>query len=274
MKYINHKRLRKVLNLDDIEAANEYINTLSEADRAKYIDDNGQLWSELRGEMWRLGGHKCWYSEAFIQEQSGHIEHFRPKKRLHGLEKGQRHNGYWWRAFDWENFRLAHPTCNVRVTDYLSGKKVGKGSYFPLKDESMRAIDKAGELHETPVLLDPCKSGDSELICYRLDSGKPIASVQPVNGGFSSEQDEWDHYRAVQTIEYFHLDEGTWNTDRKDLIDEVVVLCDLIIKEKNKKPIDQPEYRRLIAELTNYLEKHEPFISVVEQVLKEKCLLI
>ncbi len=47
--------------------------------------------------------------------------------------------GYWWGAFDWENYRLASQVCNVRVTDYLNGKKVGKGSYFPLKEGTIRA---------------------------------------------------------------------------------------------------------------------------------------
>ncbi len=91
MRYLNKRKLRKVLKVDELNNAKDHLETLSDEERSKYIDDNGHLWTALRGEFWRFGDHKCWYSEAPLNEQSGQIEHFRPKKRLHGLEKGTKH---------------------------------------------------------------------------------------------------------------------------------------------------------------------------------------
>lgn len=131
MKYINNRHLRRFANLTEIEAAKEELILLQEGDRGEYINNNEAKWAALRTSLWTLGCAKCWYSEATLQQQEGHVEHFRPKKRLSGV----RHSGYWWRAFDWTNLRLAHPTVNRRITDYLSGKKAGKGgiSRFEMK---------------------------------------------------------------------------------------------------------------------------------------------
>ncbi|MGJ8693942.1 MAG: hypothetical protein ACSHW0_15850 [Thalassotalea sp.] len=278
MRYLNKKKLRRVLKLDDLNEAKEHIKTLSAEERSKYIDDNGHLWTALRGEFWRFGDHKCWYSEAPLNEQCGQIEHFRPKKRLHGLAKGTKHIGYWWGAFDWENYRLASQVSNIRVTDYLSGKKVGKGSYFPLKEGTQRATKEAEENQyekDNVVLLDPCCKSDIKLLTFSLDSGKPIPTIQPnnIDGKFLNKEDEWKNERAHKTIDYYHLDEGSWNTDRKDLMDEVAILCDQLIAERENNG-KNAKYDELVDDLTEYLEKHEPFTSAVKQVLKEKSLIV
>ncbi|MEZ9864704.1 hypothetical protein AB4353_16140 [Vibrio breoganii] len=269
--------MRKVLRNEDCDALDEarkHLKTLTPEQRSAYIDKNGDRWTALRAEFWRFGDHKCWYSEAPVNEQCGQIEHFRPKKRLHGLEKGSKHQGYWWLAFDWENYRLSSQVCNIRVTDYLSGKKVGKGSYFPLRDEGKRAASEGEEKFEDNVLLDPCNNRDVRLISFCTESGKPLPTIEQARGGVELTDDEkWKKYRAEQTIDYFHLDEGSWNTDRKDLMDEVAVLCNKIIDEE-KKVGKSPEYYDLIDELNAYFEKHEPFTAAVRQVLKEKNLVV
>ena len=111
------------------------------------------------------------------------MEHFRPKRRLSGAG----HSGYWWGAFDWTNLRLAHPTVNRRVTDYLSGKKAGKGCYFPLRDEEQRAECKEDEINEEPILLDPMRAQDCKLLCFDSENGKPVPrySKNKMNGDMS-----------------------------------------------------------------------------------------
>jgi hypothetical protein len=216
----------------------------------------------LRSSLWTLGCAKCWYSEATLQQQEGHVEHFRPKKRLSGV----RHSGYWWRAFDWTNLRLAHPTVNRRITDYLSGKKAGKGGYFPLRYEGQRADCKEDEMNEEPALLDPTNAQDCKLLCFDSENGKPVPR-------HSKEQDEWRHERAVLSIAYYHLDEGTWNYKRKDLMDEVGLLCDRLIQIAAQDPIDRNEYDHFIDELLQYLDPFSEFSSAAWQVVREKGLL-
>ena len=265
MRYIDKRQLRRLVDLTDIDLAKAQIAALPADQRSDFIDANGDRWSKLKPALWQLGNLKCWYSESELQVQQGHVEHFRPKKKPHGLN-GVAHSGYWWRAFDWTNFRLSHPTCNVRITDYLTGQIVGKGAYFPLKDGDARAIDEAGERNENPVLLDPTVIGDCKLICFDTNDGRPLAT-------FSVQQDPWKNKRAIQSIAFYHLDEGTWNYQRKDLMDEVGILCDRLIEAESSPNRDQAQCDQLADDLVGYINEHQPFTSACTQVIKEKGLL-
>lgn len=262
MRYINNRHLRHLADLSGIEAAKREIANLDEPARSQYIDNHPDIWAGLRQALWTLGCCKCWYSEVSLQVQEGHIEHYRPKKRLWGAH----HSGYWWCAFDWTNLRVAHSTVNLRVTDYLSGKKAGKGSYFPLRDGNHRAQSEAEEIHEEPVLLDPTKPADCKSLCFDSNDGKPVPR-------YSKEVDEWRYTRARDSIEYYHLDEGTWNYKRKDLMDEVGVLCDKVIDIAYQEPPDRDDYDRLLDELLVYLEPFSEFSSAALQVVREKGLI-
>lgn len=262
MRYINIRHLTRLADLRRIDAAKAAIAGLDGAARGEFIDDNSAEWTYLRSALWTLGSGKCWYSESMLQEQEGHIEHYRPKKRL----SGARHSGYWWRAFDWTNLRLAHPTANLRITDYLTGRKAGKGSYFPLSDETLRALTESDEARETPILLDPTIPSDCKLLCFDSSTGLPMPR-------YSEEQDLWRHSRARISIDYYHLDEGTWNYKRKDLMDEISALCDKIISVAAQIPIDRNEYDSLIDDLLVYLEPFSEFTSAALQVITEKGLI-
>lgn len=262
MRFINQNHLPRLVNLTAINALNTGIADATVTDKGQYTDDHDGEWSYLREPLWTLACGKCWYSEAVIQRDEGHIEHFRPKKRLSGAS----HAGYWWRAFDWTNFRLAHPTVNRRITDYLTGQKAGKGSYFPLRDGDQRATTLAEEAGEHPVLLDPTSAEDCRLICFETSSGKPIPR-------YKEEQDSWLYQRAKDSIDFFHLDEGTWNFKRKDLIDEVVKLCEELEGVCTTSPLDQAKYDKLMADLIQYLDPFAEFTAAVLAVLRERGLL-
>lgn len=260
MRHIAKSHLQRLVDLRALEKACEDIAAIADPElRAQFIDDNAKLWSELKPALWNLGCCKCWYSEAVLQQQEGHVEHYRPKKRV----ASTKHSGYWWDAFDWTNLRLAHPTVNMRVTDYLTGQKAGKGTYFPLQDPDSRANDKVAEEEELPVLLDPTVSGDCRLLCFESSSGRPIAR-------FSEAEDPWNHRRAKESIEYYHLDEGTWNFKRKDLMDEVRILCDRIIAALD---VDETLYEQLLAELMEYIHPFSEFSSAAYQVAREKGII-
>lgn len=264
MKPVNIKHLRRKADLAAIEKANNDIFAFKDDEdaRSKFIDDEAEAYRALRDALWHLGSMKCWYSEAKLQQQQGHVEHFRPKKKIAKVA----HTGYWWDAFDWTNLRLAHPTVNVRVTDYLTGKLVGKGTYFPLRDEAQRATDKAGEINELAVLLDPTVIGDCRLLSFDLSSGRPIPR-------FKRDEDEWKFQRADLSIDFYHLDEGTWIVDRKDLIDETSELCDELIAVAAAVPRDIERYELLVADLLERVDHLAEFSSVALQVLYEKGVL-
>ncbi len=262
MRKIDNQQLRRNANLAEIEASKAAIATLPDGDRNEFIKQHEAECRVLRGPLWTVGHMKCWYSEALLQQPEGHVEHYRPKRRL--SKAG--HGGYWWRAFDWKNLRLAHPTVNRRKTDYLTGKRAGKGSYFPLREESRRAKNRAEEANEEPVLLDPVVAGDTRLICFSEESGAPRPR-------YTKEQNKWLHRRAEESIEYYHLHEASWNAKRADLIAEVKKLCDDLETLAAQQPRDEAAYNHKIDEIVGYLSPFAEFSSACLQMVREKGLL-
>lgn len=191
MRFVNIQHLRREANLAEIEEAKRALAALPPDERSEYIRNNVGCWTYLREALWRVGYLKCWYSEAILQAREGQVEHFRPKGRL----SGARHGGYWWCAFDWRNLRLAHATVNIRREDYLTGEQAGKGCYFPLCDEAMRATQPDEQGREAPLLLDPVVPGDCKLICFDAENGKVIPT-------YREEDDEIKCRRAKASINF------------------------------------------------------------------------
>jgi len=106
---------------------------------------------------------KCWYCEAEEVRSDIPVDHFRPKNKV---EDDGNHDGYWWLAFDWENYRCACTFCNSRrVFDETEG---GKACRFPLENPEERAFTPDEEvklLNEQPYFLDPFNPDDEKLLC-------------------------------------------------------------------------------------------------------------
>lgn len=118
--------------------------------------------------------NKCWYCEAEEIRSEMPVDHFRPKGKV---EEDAQHEGYWWLAFDWENYRCACARCNsVRNLEETQG---GKGCHFPIFNEEDRATSSADDYHcEEPALLDPCDPDDDRLIWFDSDGlPEPIGSA-------------------------------------------------------------------------------------------------
>lgn len=259
---VDNRHLRRAADLSQLNASNTAIAGVAENDRRAFIDDHEAECSALRGALWAIGHMKCWYSEASLQQCEGHVEHYRPKKRLSGAG----HNGYWWRAFDWTNLRLAHPTVNRRKTDYLTGRRVGKGSYFPLRDEARRANNISEESNEEPILLDPTIPSDTLLICFAEESGAPYPR-------YAEENNEWLYRRAEESIEYYHLNEASWNARRADLMAEVKKLCEQLETLAVQHPRDETAYNQKIDEIVSYISPFAEFSSACLQIVRERGLL-
>jgi hypothetical protein len=259
---IDHQHLRRVAILTQLNASNAAIAEVAAGDRGAFIDQHEAECSALRGPLWGIGNMKCWYSEASLQQPEGHVEHYRPKKSVSGAA----HDGYWWRAFDWKNLRLAHPTVNRRKTDYLTGKLVGKGSYFPLRQEAHRAHNRAEEANEEPILLDPVVPADTLLLCFSEESGAPCPR-------YTKEKNEWLHRRAEESIDYYHLDEASWNVKRADLMAEVKKLCEQLEDLSTQQQRDEAAYAAKIGEIVAYISPFAEFSSACLQIVHEKGLL-
>lgn len=262
MRPVEYQHLPRFTNLNPLRVSDAAIANVPAANRMAFINAHEAECSTIRAALWALGHAKCWYSEVSLQECEGQVEHYRPKKRLHGAN----HQGYWWRAFDWKNLRLAHPTVNRRKTDYLTGNRAGKGSYFPLRDENRRAQNRDEEANEVPVLLDPVVPADTRLIYFSEESG----AARP---RYSKEQDEWLNRRAEESIDYYHLNEGTWNKERADRMAVVRKLCDQLVDIAGARPRDSAAYDKKIDEIVAYISPFAEFSSACLQVVRDKELL-
>lgn len=263
MRHVNLDQLERITKrrcIDALEAAEKELRELAtEEERKAYIKKNYKKWTKLSPFLWVLGYCKCWYSEVPLKFGEGQVEHFRPKNEVWKSD----HTGYWWLAFCVSNFRYAHSTVNTRRTDYCTDKKVGKGCYFPLAngDDDRATSDKEmNKENGKIILLDPTVASDCRLIRF-LDSGRPEPE-------FDEDEDSWRHKRAKLSIDYYHLDDGTWNGQRKEVMKAVGKLCDDLLDLDSATESEKEE--ELIEEIMNRIHPFSKFSSAAFQVVRSK----
>lgn len=180
---------------------------LDDTARADIIAANEKLWRDDRIRDWLLHqfNNKCWYTEAYDSVSSIHVDHYRPKGRVKDLE-GNESGGYWWLAFQWQNYRICGQLINVKKSDI-----------FPIIEGARANSDDPVSLElEAPLLIDPLKD-EARLITYEKDEGACIAV--PAAG-----IDESEEYRAIQTIEVIGLNRRTrLNQKRAEFWDECLL---------------------------------------------------
>lgn len=122
-----------------------------------------RIYKAMRQVIFDAFGGKCAYCERkFTLDQTGDVEHFRPKKGVvdeHDrpvkieTDNGERdHPGYYWLAYDWRNLLPSCSRCN-RLSRTRDGRLVGKGARFPVL--GFRAQSPGEEAQERPVFLHP-----------------------------------------------------------------------------------------------------------------------
>jgi uncharacterized protein (TIGR02646 family) len=154
--------------------------------RKAIIDKNQKLWGELKDWLLSLSHQKCWFSEAKDCFSNWDVDHFRPKKSVKDKD-GNEYDGYWWLAFDWENFRICGNVGNRK-----------KGTYFPLRIERNRICSPTDDYRlEDPYLLDPSNEDDPHLLFFNLE-GKAIPNPEL--------SEEWNTKRVLYSIERYNLD--------------------------------------------------------------------
>ena len=126
-----------------------------------------RIWRGLAQRLADLGNSKCWYSESKNPGSNKDIDHFRPKA---AVKEDDTHEGYWWLAFDWRNFRYSCEWCNQLRSERVDGTRGGKGDRFPLEYERFRARREGDDYrNERRTLLDPVDREDWRLLTFRPD---------------------------------------------------------------------------------------------------------
>jgi len=141
----------------------------------------GNKWSSLKRLFVKEFGSKCWYTEVPQYGTDFDVDHFAPKGRVKN-KNGQivmqgdcKHPGYWWKAFDINNYRYSCIYANRNRDDG------GKVDFFPIIDESKREWKKGDECdYEYRQILDPCSLDDVKLLSFETDTGLVTSSVSEI----------------------------------------------------------------------------------------------
>lgn len=162
MRWIDARAFRPSAGwLEKAAEKTDALREMSEEERRRALraSSASTFWGLLRDDLSTLGHGKCWYTEAHFGGGDAQVEHYRPKLGWH-TDGDQPHDGYWWLAFDYRNYRLIASIPNRT-----------KSSAFPI--DGPRVVDEGGVLDdELPVLLDPTKPHDASLLTF-ADGGTP-----------------------------------------------------------------------------------------------------
>lgn len=212
-----------------------------------------KIWKDLSDNLGKLTEYKCWYSESRNSGSDKDVDHFRPKG---SVAEDPTHEGYWWLAFDWKNYRYSCQWCNQRRVDAIHSTDGGKWDHFPLGEGSYRAKTEIDdyENEDDVELLDPTHPHEWKLLTFRPD-GQPIPAKP---------KGTREHDRAKASIFFYHLDRHEFVRDRKELFRRIQRMIErmetlriqfLNLKEKKLERLyieDQKELLRLITKKAEY----------------------
>lgn len=175
--------------------------------RKKLIEAHRKDWAAFRAHFERIFGAKCWYTECKNPGTDDDIDHFRPKGRL---AEDRDHEGYWWEALNWRNFRLSCHRSNRLRKNPDTGTTHGKGDHFPLLAEQDRCrVPDDDMCLERPTLLDPTDPADPPLLSFDPDGR---VALSPLYDG-----DREAARRIEESRIYLHLDWPAFTEDRQRL---------------------------------------------------------
>lgn len=235
---------------DDARAAGKDANEVAIA-RKKAISDGLKIstreciWRDLSTKLSDLSNGKCWYSESRNPMADKNVDHFRPKNSP--LEDDS-HDGYWWLAFDWRNYRYVSQWCNQYRNDKRNNTYGGKKNHFPLLIGSSRAYFETDDIDQEEIkLLDPTDPEDWKLLTF-LPNGYPT----PANPEGTPEYD-----RAITSINIYHLHCKELVNDRKPLARRVQRVVEEMegLRPNLSQPPMRSFYKRQLKELLRLIKK-------------------
>jgi len=260
MRYIAIRRLKPdAAWLESAGLAAGAVRSAPTTNRQEIINAHQHVWKRLKDSLRELSFEKCWYCESIDPRSDNAVDHYRPKGAVRDAKR--RHDGYWWLAFEWTNYRFSCTYCNsIRSGGTTSG---GKHDYFPLWDEDKRAQSEDEIEYELPLLLDPTRATDVRLIAFSEDGGV---------GAAVEETRECEYKMALVTIERYHLRHSLLVEFRAARLAEVrgyVENADkyLALYTKKKRPADLITANEFLDLVTNAVSPRAPYSSAVKHLL-------
>lgn len=224
------------------------------AARVRIIDDNAHVWGEIKDWLETFSYGKCWFSEARGRCFHWQVEHFRPKKEAKDPDR----DGYWWRAFDYFNYRLCGSVTNTK-----------KGCYFPIKPGTLPAAGPEDNCDdEFPLLIDPTRKQDVDLIMF-TNGGRAIPAAP---------KGSWDWERADKSIKRYKLNdhiplrrgrEEVWNRCKQkvDRLEELYYERMVAEKAGRYSPSRETEIENLRREIEDMTLPRAEFSAIARDFL-------
>ena len=263
MRYIDIDKLEVGAPwLEKARQATELLRHASPADRQSLLKDkeNARIWGDLKSELLKLSSGKCWYCETKEIRSDNAVDHYRPKGNVRGVLPP--HEGYWWLAFDWRNYRFTCAFCNsARRSPTTDG---GKQDFFPLWDEERRARSESDDLDsELPLLLDPTKVRDIGLLAFSDDGGV---------GPAMSESRKREFRSADESIRRYHLHHPFLVERRMSLLRQVSKWIDQADKQLDRyartdDPIAYNEAENRINDIRRAAAQEAEYSAAVRHLL-------
>lgn len=217
--------------------------------RTALIDANATIWRELKDFLLDISHQKCWYSESKDSYNHLHVDHFRPKTNAYGIDKKD-YGGYWWLAFQWNNYRVCGGAGNVRKKDKFAVR-------------ANKANNPTANLEdETIYFLDPTDEEDTLKLTF--NSSGEIAPL--VSNG-------WDFERAEYTIKNLNLNFKKLKESRKELWVKCSGLVSEIQALMNQNNIAPSPYRsgqikEKLKQLKGLVSRQSPFSATAKACLR------
>ncbi|MEU7961344.1 hypothetical protein [Micromonospora humida] len=241
---------RAAAALLDVRAA-----TTSE-DRKKVLTKHASLWAEVKHHLAGASTGKCWYCETRDVRSDAAVDHFRPKGKV---EESPEHEGYWWLAFDFRNYRYCCTFCNSTRVDRVGGSRGGKQTHFPLLNPEDRVFGEGDIAVERPMLLDPIRATDPTLLYFRED-GVPEPRYPGEKG-----------LRASKSIEVYHLNHTELVEARLETLNRVRELISLGRRYYNSWLLDgsdEPAFESVIAQLKKLCAPEAEYSAAARDLVK------
>ncbi|MCP4217222.1 MAG: hypothetical protein GY765_21440, partial [bacterium] len=150
----------KTLKSATVEKKQEEIAKKIKAEEELKSKDFEPYWQneDVKKSLYDYQHGKCCFCERKRDKKlESDVEHFRPKA---GITEEPGHPGYWWLAYQWDNYFIACPNCN----------RMDKKNHFPLLPKGKRALSKADDLQlEQPVLIHPIDENPEDYIGFEWE---------------------------------------------------------------------------------------------------------
>jgi hypothetical protein len=247
------------------------LRNLPPEERGKYISDHAN-WSDLKRKLSELSYDKCWYSECRSLGGDRDVDHYRPKGKIRrymdwpesGIEPA--HDGYWWLAFNWKNYRYSCRFCYAPRRSPDTNIAGGKWDYFPVRDEEVRIryeCDVEDLEDEQALILDPTHADDVDLLLFdEFGRARPRSTAK----------DSWEYKRTQLSIKLLNLDHNDFVKERAKRARQIKALVGRGTKAhrdlRNGNPSARTRLRDVKAELKKMISPTADFSRFCEIVLR------